>query len=312
MNIKLDLIKPSTQQVRSSWDEDKMVELAQSIREQGVIVPVKVRPVGSEFELVYGHRRVEAARRVGLAEIPAIVEGMEDRDSLIQALIENVQREDMEPIDEAKAYKRLQKMGLSTREIAKKVGKSQYIVIETLSVLSLPEPVQSLIARPGSGPSGMPDGKVSIYHVAEATSGIKDDLISNQLVGKAADEGLTVMETRHVAQAVKAAADEAEREAIIETPYHDPAFDQLVRAKAAVTRHQEREERQQHEEEPREVKEFLVALRSFSDVIRGAESVVKFGKFSPEAKRFTTGWIDGLIRQLTNLKQILEEEGQNA
>ncbi len=159
--IDIRLIRPSPNPIRKTWDEDKMNELAASIKEHGVISPIKVRPISKEFnecryhgldwvegaqlnehdeacsacehlrdihgiyqdweleeddsfvmgepflEIVYGHRRVEAARRAGLTEVPAIIDGIDDTDALIQALIENCQREDMNPIDEAKALKAL-------------------------------------------------------------------------------------------------------------------------------------------------------------------------------------------------------------
>ena len=107
--LNIDLIQPSPNPIRKTWDDDKMDELAQSIKEQGLIVPVKVRPTdNAHYEVVYGHRRVEACRRAGLDKVEAIIEGMDDTDTLIQALIENVQREDMNPIDKGKALVRLQ------------------------------------------------------------------------------------------------------------------------------------------------------------------------------------------------------------
>ena len=123
MNIPLTNIQPSPQPVRSSWDEAKMAELIESIRERGVIAPIKVRPVGDRYEIVYGHRRFEASRRLGLADIPAIVGELDADDGLIEQIIENELREDLPYLERAQAYERvLRTTRWSQSELARKTG----------------------------------------------------------------------------------------------------------------------------------------------------------------------------------------------
>ena len=105
MKIPLELIRPSPNPIRTSWGEDGLRELTESIKEQGLIVPIKVRSIGDAYEIIYGHRRAEACRRAGMHEIECIVDGMDDTNALIQAWIENSQREDMSALDRARALR---------------------------------------------------------------------------------------------------------------------------------------------------------------------------------------------------------------
>jgi len=295
--VRLDMIRDSSDPIRKTWDEDKMVELAQSIHEQGVIVPIKVRPAGDGYEIVYGHRRIEAARRANLTEIPAVIEGVDDETALIQALVENVQREDMTAIETARALQRIKdETGESNIEIGATFGKAERWVRDHLVML---RPEIAKVAESAPAP-------ITAEHVKEARRGHMPDEQAATVLRKAVSEDLSKRDIRKVADAMNAAEDDAEREAIIDTPYRDPAFEQMVRAKAGVARRAVKQERREREANPREVKEFLDAIKMFTDVVDKAKSVAKFGKFSPEAKRFTVGWIDGLIEELSQLRQTLQ------
>lgn len=147
--IRLDQIKQSPFQPRQEFDNDKIHELANSIREKGVILPIVVRPrVGNFYELIAGERRFRAARLLGMEEIPAIVRHASDAELLEMSIIENVQREGLNPLEEARAYRRLaQEFGHSQDTIADKVGKDKSSISNLLRILNLPEEIQVMLQK---------------------------------------------------------------------------------------------------------------------------------------------------------------------
>jgi ParB family chromosome partitioning protein len=154
MQVDIDKISPSPFQPRRAFDEIKLQELAMSIRNQGIIQPLVVRPKGERFELIAGERRWRAAMKAGLSTVPVVVRQASDRDALQLALIENLQREDLNPIEEAVGYRRLQdEFTWSQEEVAEKVGKSRPAVTNALRLLSLPSEVQQEVAS-GNLPAG--------------------------------------------------------------------------------------------------------------------------------------------------------------
>src|SRR5574341_1951931 len=152
--IAVDRITPSSFQPRRSFDETKIEELATSIRNQGIIQPLVVRPNGEGFELIAGERRWRAAMRAGLARVPVVVRQATDHEALQLALVENLQREDLNPIEEASGYRRLQEeFHWSQEEMAEKVGKSRPAIANSLRLLTLPGEVQQEVAA-GKLPAG--------------------------------------------------------------------------------------------------------------------------------------------------------------
>lgn len=148
IEVPLNRIRPNPEQPRQQFGEDAIEELAQSIRVHGVIEPVIVRRDGDEFVLVSGERRVMAAQRAGMSTVPAIVREAGREEMLELALIENLQREDLGPIDEARAYRRLQEeFGLTQDEVARRVGKSRVSITNTLRLLQLPAEVLNDVSR---------------------------------------------------------------------------------------------------------------------------------------------------------------------
>ena len=144
--IPLDQIDPNPYQPRAVIRGEELQSLVQSIQEKGLLQPVVVRPKGERFELVAGERRLLACREAGLERIPAVVMEIEDRELLELALVENLQREDLSPIEEARAYRTLmEEFGLSQAEVARIVSKDRSSVANTLRLLHLPEDVQDLI-----------------------------------------------------------------------------------------------------------------------------------------------------------------------
>jgi len=143
VEIPLAEIRPSPFQPRKRFDDKKLDELAASIRAQGILSPVIVRQIPGGYELVAGERRLRAAERAGLERIPAVVREMSNAEMLEVALIENVQREDLNPIEEAEVYRRLiEEFGLTQEEMAARVGKDRASVANALRLLKLPHPIR--------------------------------------------------------------------------------------------------------------------------------------------------------------------------
>lgn len=152
--VDVDRITPSPFQPRRSFDDTKIEELAGSIRNQGIIQPLVVRPKGDGFELIAGERRWRAAMKAGLARVPVVVREASDHEALQLALVENLQREDLNPIEEAAGYRRLQEeFHWSQEETAEKVGKSRPAIANALRLLALPSEVQQEVSA-GNLPAG--------------------------------------------------------------------------------------------------------------------------------------------------------------
>ena len=153
-DVAVDRITPSPFQPRRTFDEAKLEELAASIRYQGIIQPLVVRPQGDGFELIAGERRWRAAIRAGLSRVPVVIRNASDHEALQLALVENLQREDLNPIEEASGYRRLQEeFHWSQEEMADKVGKSRPAIANSLRLLTLPTEVQQELTA-GNLPAG--------------------------------------------------------------------------------------------------------------------------------------------------------------
>lgn len=184
-------IRPNPNQPRVHFDEEALSELTASIQQIGVLQPVLVRPLeAGGYELIAGERRWRAAGRAGLATIPAVIRATDDVASVEQALVENLHRQDLTPLEEAAAYQQLiEDFGLTHEQVADRVGKSRSAITNTLRLLQLPPSIQHLLA----------DGRLSAGH-ARALLGTPDRTLQEQLARLAVDEGWTV---RVVEEAVK-------------------------------------------------------------------------------------------------------------
>ena len=185
ISLRIDDIIASTYQPRSDFKKEKMAELVMSIKEKGLVEPILVRPKGDKYELVAGERRWRAAKEAGLVNIPVIIKDVSDREALELSLIENIQREDLNPLEEAKAYESLmQQFRLGQEEIAKAVGKDRSTISNTIRLLKLPQEVQAEIRKEN----------LSMGHARALLSledPIKQKLIARRIVRK----GLSVRET---------------------------------------------------------------------------------------------------------------------
>ena len=136
--IAVERLVASPHQPRKRMDEAAIAELAASIAERGVLQPILVRPRGDDFEIVAGERRFRAAQRAGLGSMPAVVRELDDRETLEVAIVENLQREDLNPVEEAQAFKQLMDFGLNQEQVGRAVGRSRSAVANSLRLLTLP------------------------------------------------------------------------------------------------------------------------------------------------------------------------------
>lgn len=209
-NIPIAEIRPNPQQPREYFDEEALAALAESIREVGVLQPVLVRAAeGSGFELIAGERRWRAARRVGLQTIPAIVRVADDATMLQHAIVENVQREELNPLEEAAAYQQLiEDFSLTHDEVATRIGKSRVTITNTLRLLQLPPAIQRYVK----------DGSLRMGH-ARALLGTPDRAFQEQLARRTVAEDLSV---REVEEAVRTREDRPAPEAESSRPPRAP------------------------------------------------------------------------------------------
>jgi len=357
MKININSIKGSRNPIRTSEDKEKMDELVQSIAQQGLIVPIKVRPVAGfpdqcmwhgyrtltheapppneessneydsymgecgqckeinkwvygedyldnesymeqgapvniPFEVVYGHRRLHACKELGLAQIECIVEGVDDHDHLIQALTENVVREDMSEPDIARSIRAMKEdYGITNAEIAKMLGWSEN-KIKQLTLMMSGEVGKVLEGVRGHFP----------YHYAiEAKAGAKDDKLAAQVVKKAIDEGLNRNQIRKVAEAASIAETPEERKAILETPIDNPVFDRIVRAKAKAEIEHKAVEAERHMGNTHEVKEFLDAMKAFEKAISIIMEAIDYKAISPESVQYTVNRLAKVTESINDL-----------
>jgi ParB family chromosome partitioning protein len=191
VQLPLGSIKPNSRQPRRRFDAESISELAESLRTQGLVQPVVVRPLaGGTWELIAGERRWRAARAAGLATIPALVRETDDRDSLLLALVENVAREDLSPVEEARAYSVLMdEFMLSLGDVAERVGRSKPTVSNRMRLLELPEDVIGLLER----------GLISEGH-ARAILAVPGHDERRALARQVVRKGLTVRATERAAR----------------------------------------------------------------------------------------------------------------
>lgn len=146
ISIDINLIKSNEEQPRRSFDDEKILELAESIKSNGIIQPLVLKKVNNEYIIVAGERRWRAAKLIGLKEVPAIIMNLTEKQILEISLIENIQREDLNSIEEALAYKKLiNDFNLTQEELSKRIGKSRVTITNTLRLLNLSEDVQQYI-----------------------------------------------------------------------------------------------------------------------------------------------------------------------
>ena len=193
VEIDLDLIEPNSLQPRTNFDEARLEELAQSIKANGIIQPLLVRRLeNGRYQLIAGERRWRAAQRAGLFKVPCVVREIPDDKMLELALIENIQRQELNAIEEAHAYKRLiETLGLTQELVAQRVGRDRTFITNYLRLLRLPEDIQLLVETE----------KISTGH-ARALLGVDDPIIQRKLSKKILEQGLSVRETERAVKKI--------------------------------------------------------------------------------------------------------------
>ncbi len=185
--VPLDRILPNPAQPRLSYEEDSLTELADSIREHGVLQPILVRPVGSQFELIAGERRWRASRLAGREAIPAIVVEFDEQTALEVSIIENLQREDVSPLEEAAMFRKMTDLGYSVRQLAQKIGKDKGYVENRMRLADAPPEVRELVSV----------RKDTISHAYELMK-ISDERTRRRLAKKVAAGELTLVKLRAI------------------------------------------------------------------------------------------------------------------
>ena len=198
--LRVSELEPNRDQPRKQFSDEAIQTLADSIQQYGMIQPILVRPLGLNYQIVAGERRwraarlaglkeVRAARMLGMDEVPVVIRELTDEETMAIALIENLQREDLNPVEEANAYAQLMDMfQLTQEEVAKRVGKSRSAVANSLRLLKLPQKVKKLVE----------DGDLSAGH-ARALLGISDEKLLSETAAKAAEGKLTVRAVEKIA-----------------------------------------------------------------------------------------------------------------
>lgn len=187
--VDIDLIEPSPYQPRTRFREDSLAELAQSIQASGIIQPLVLRPIGARFQLLAGERRWRAAQRAGLDRVPAVLREVSDAAAMEITLVENIQREDLNAIEEARAFERLiSEFHLTQEEVAARTGKDRTSIANAVRLLRLEKPVLDLIE----------DNRISAGH-GRALLAISDPSFRIALSQRAARGGLTVRQIERLA-----------------------------------------------------------------------------------------------------------------
>ena len=190
--VPLDQVVPSPLQPRKEFVAEQLAELMESIREHGVIQPLIVRPVNGRLELIAGERRFRASRELGLKEVPVITREATDKEVLEMALIENLQREDLNPIEEARAYERLAKdFSMRQEDIAQRVGRNRATVANSMRLLDLPATVQDRLAK----------GALTTGH-AKVLLSLKQSKEQEKAAEEVVKKGLSVRATERLVQSV--------------------------------------------------------------------------------------------------------------
>jgi ParB family chromosome partitioning protein len=218
--VPIELIEANPTQPRSVFNQDRLEELAQSIRSNGIIQPLVVRKRGDHYQLIAGERRWRAARLADLAQVPVVVREFDDEKLLEITLIENIQREDLNAIEVARAFERLQKdLALTHEEIARRTGKDRTSITNTLRLLKLPEDVQALIA----------DRRLSMGH-ARAILGLPSPELQRQAAEKASAQGLSVRQVEHLVNRMTETREPKSADQAQEDPNVKAALVELERA----------------------------------------------------------------------------------
>lgn len=215
LELDVKLIADNRFQPRQTYDDSKLEELAASIREKGLIQPIVVRQTASGYEVVAGERRLRAARKIGLLKIPVVVRDVSDKEAMVLALVENIQREELNPVEKAETYRRLiDEFSYTQEEVARAVGKDRVTVANLLRLLKLPKEILQ----------GVFEGKISEGH-ARAILSVENDNAKMLLYLETVKKGFSVREVEERAKAGAASAKNDARKTVVKP--RDPEVKKL-------------------------------------------------------------------------------------
>lgn len=231
--VQTELVKPNPFQPREAFDTHSLEELTQSIKEKGIIQPILVRRRGDYYELIAGERRLRACKSLGIKEIPVIIKDVEDRDSLEISLIENIQRQDLNPIEEAHAYQYLmEKFQVTQEKISEVLGKARVTVTNTLRLLKLPQEIQEELKK----------GRLSFAH-GRALLEVEDLNQQRRLAHEAISKALSVRELENLIKAHRPRQPKRRIAASSREPYLAVMEEELQHALATKVRINKRKKR---------------------------------------------------------------------
>jgi len=319
MKIELSKIKPSPKPIRSSWDEESMKNLKWSLMEEGQVEPIGVHENGGGYVIVWGHRRVEAARRADWKEIEAVIVPQDEVNNLIQAGIENLAGEDMKIKDKIAWYERLINLGLTQSEISRRSTVPQNTLSNWQTVIN-EQAAGVFIASDKS--FSQDEGVKKVVTIKEV---LRSDLEAKKAVAsKVSEDRLGQDQTRAVAEAYRDAPTPAVKAAVLKQPIisRDTAADILRRSiyqsevdtgikylRDIDEKIKDKEKKDTYETFDLAVKDCLTDVKKFKDKVGTYSELLRFGKFSPEAARFTSRWVAELIDSLKTFHENLERQG---
>ena len=219
--LSLDDIAPNPYQPRQTWNDQQLHDLASSIRENGIIQPIIVRQKGDKYEIVAGERRFRAAGIAGLQKIPAMVRTTTDSEMLALALVENIHRADLNPVEKARAYQSFMKtFNLTQEQAAQKLGQDRSVVANYIRLLNLPSEVKQMLV----------EGSLDMGH-ARALLALPTDDLRKRLANRALAGRLSVREVERLVRLALTAGDEKKQKQIIEKPAHIKDLEEKIRSR---------------------------------------------------------------------------------
>ena len=283
--LSINDLKPSKDQIRKTFNEEELNDLAESLRAEGQQVPIKVRPNGSGYEIVFGHRRVAASKLAGFTTVLGIVEDSDDEAALVQQTLENEARQDVPYLEKAKGYQNLlDQLGCSVIELSKRIGVPHMTVRDALNVLE------------------------GHRHGVIANNTIKNK--STLSSGRTAEntEELSQVQLREVITEYNKASSQGEKDRVIKTRHPKLkgfTFRQQLKAGSHIENKQKREERRAQLTNEPVVKDYTLAIAAFSEAIQEAERFRT--KFSPEAIQFIEHKHALVTKKILNLEEVLND-----
>ena len=295
-NVPIKDLNPSKDQVRITFNEEGMDALALSHKEQGQEVPIKVRPNGKGYEIIYGHRRAEASKRAGLKTIVAIVEDVDDVEALRKQVLENECREDVDDVERIRGYKKLLDAGCTTSQVDEMSGHASGYVKRLLEMLK----------EIDRGVKVINSGKVSIsktQEVLRVDGGVNE---KKKVASKLSSEELSRRQAREVVKAYNAASTAKEKEMVLQVRHpkrRDWSLNDELLFVGRVTKSRDKKLKRAELTDDPIVKNYLDAMKVYRDAIKQASASPR--RFSPEAVRFIDRRHNIISKEMLTLKEVL-------